>query len=136
MEINHDDVEHIMESDEEDHVHYESESIVKPKKKRTITPEHLAKMREGRKRYLEEKRNKKLKDTQPQAQSQIEERGDDKPKPRSAPIRKKRMKTVNNYYYQEPIEEESESSTDEEEVENNYYGGSMAMDGVSDMRFV
>ena len=59
--MSNDEIDHVMESDEGyDH----PESIVKaPKKKRTLSPEHLAKMREGRVRYLEAKRILKLSKT-------------------------------------------------------------------------
>jgi hypothetical protein len=137
MEMSNDEIDHVMESDEGyDH----PESIVKaPKKKRTLSPEHLAKMREGRVRYLEAKRILKLSKNsaavvdeeepvaQPKSQTQR------KVKVSKAP--KKRTRTVNNYYYQEPEEEESEEESEsEEEIENNYYGGSAS--DMAGMRFV
>ena len=146
-EMAHGDVQHIMEYDDDDEqpAPTNPDSIVKTKKKRTITPEHLQKMREGRKRYLEAKR--KQKETPIEAPIIEEEYEVPRAKARAKPttaIRKRRVKTVNNYYYQEPEEEEEEeedSSTDED-VENNYYGGSVTMDAIpsgmamSGMRFV
>ena len=149
-EMTHDDVQHIMEYDDDDEqpAPTNPDSIVKPKKKRTITPEHLQKMREGRKRYLEAKRKQKETPVEaPIIEEEYEVPRVPVTKARAKPtpaIRKRRVKTVNNYYYQEPEEEEEEeedSSTDED-VENNYYGGSVTMDAIpggmamSGMRFV
>ena len=123
--MSNDEIEHVMETDEGyDH----PESIVKaPKKKRTLSAEHLAKMREGRKRYLEAKRQKKLGDNvnPPEEVEEVTPLPAKRVRSKAPPTRKKRVRTVNNYYYQEDEEEESEedSSTDEE-IENNYYGGS------------
>ena len=97
------------------------QSIQRQKKK--LSKEHLEKMKQGKKKWLEQKRQtlilaeKALKSQQESSTVKQVKQEKKKIKPR----------VVNNYYLSEQTaepspEEESEESESESEEENNYYG--------------
>lgn len=120
MEVDHDEIAP-MDIEEED-------TPQRPRKK--LTPEHLEKMKAGRRRYLAAKKQAKVRiDAEPMiidgesSESEPEAVNPPKKAPKKRPKQRK-TRVVNNYYYNQQ-EESSESETDEE-VENNYWGAGLA----------
>ena len=93
------------------------------RQKKKLSKEHLEKMKQGKKKWLEQKRQAQLM-AEKAVKSQQESSTVKQVKQEK---RKSKPRVVNNYYLSEQTaepspEEESEESESESEEENNYYG--------------